>query len=128
MQPVREFSSAGLEHLPYKQRVGGSIPSTPTERSLESDLFYFNLVMFYVYILKSEKSGSYYKGQTANLERRIREHNNGEEKSTSRYVPWVLVWHTIVGSRSEALALEQKLKNMTGAKRIEDFINRHSTN
>ena len=25
-----EFSSAGSEHLPYKQRVGGSNPSTPT--------------------------------------------------------------------------------------------------
>ncbi len=24
------FSSAGSEHLPYKQRVGGSNPSTPT--------------------------------------------------------------------------------------------------
>ena len=24
------FSSVGLEHLPYKQRVGGSNPSTPT--------------------------------------------------------------------------------------------------
>ena len=28
----REFSSAGLEHLPYKQRVGGSNPSTPTKQ------------------------------------------------------------------------------------------------
>ena len=27
----RAFSSAGLEHLPYKQRVGGSNPSTPTK-------------------------------------------------------------------------------------------------
>ena len=27
-----EFSSAGLEHLPYKQRVGGSNPSTPTNK------------------------------------------------------------------------------------------------
>ena len=27
----RAFSSAGSEHLPYKQRVGGSNPSTPTE-------------------------------------------------------------------------------------------------
>ena len=27
---VGAFSSAGSEHLPYKQRVGGSIPSTPT--------------------------------------------------------------------------------------------------
>ena len=28
----REFSSAGSEHLPYKQRVGGSNPSTPTAK------------------------------------------------------------------------------------------------
>ena len=30
LRQVRAFSSAGLEHLPYKQRVGGSNPSTPT--------------------------------------------------------------------------------------------------
>ncbi len=28
---IRAFSSVGLEHLPYKQRVGGSNPSTPTQ-------------------------------------------------------------------------------------------------
>ena len=28
----RAFSSVGLEHLPYKQRVGGSNPSTPTSK------------------------------------------------------------------------------------------------
>ena len=33
LQKVRAFSSAGLEHLPYKQRVGGSNPSTPTRSS-----------------------------------------------------------------------------------------------
>ena len=27
---MRALSSAGLEHLPYKQRVGGSNPSAPT--------------------------------------------------------------------------------------------------
>ena len=41
-----EFSSVGLEHLPYKQRVGGSNPSTPTRHikksgSFESDFFVF---------------------------------------------------------------------------------------
>ena len=30
LQRERAFSSAGSEHLPYKQRVGGSNPSTPT--------------------------------------------------------------------------------------------------
>ena len=28
----REFSSAGSEHLPYKQRVTGSNPVTPTKK------------------------------------------------------------------------------------------------
>ena len=30
-EETRAFSSAGSEHLPYKQRVGGSNPSTPTK-------------------------------------------------------------------------------------------------
>jgi hypothetical protein len=29
----RELSSAGSEHLPYKQRVGGSNPSAPTKEA-----------------------------------------------------------------------------------------------
>ena len=29
----REHSSVGLEHLPYKQRVGGSTPSAPTKEN-----------------------------------------------------------------------------------------------
>ena len=42
LHPVWEFSSAGLEHLPYKQRVGGSIPSTPTKgHHLVTFLFMF---------------------------------------------------------------------------------------
>ena len=30
-QKDREISSVGSEHLPYKQGVGGSNPSSPTE-------------------------------------------------------------------------------------------------
>ena len=41
----RAFSSAGSEHLPYKQRVGGSNPSTPTPRPLFSGLFLFSAIM-----------------------------------------------------------------------------------
>ena len=41
----RAFSSAGSEHLPYKQRVGGSNPSTPTLRrtTLPFSFFCFSL-------------------------------------------------------------------------------------
>ena len=36
LRKVRALSSAGLEHLPYKQRVGGSNPSTPTRKGLST--------------------------------------------------------------------------------------------
>ena len=38
---MREFSSAGSEHLPYKQRVGGSNPSTPTNEKQSDGLLFF---------------------------------------------------------------------------------------
>ena len=38
---ARAFSSAGSEHLPYKQRVGGSNPSTPTRRVFNRRLSFF---------------------------------------------------------------------------------------
>ncbi len=44
---MRAFSSAGSEHLPYKQRVGGSNPSTPTREEQESTVPLF----LYVYVL-----------------------------------------------------------------------------
>ncbi len=39
----REHSSVGLEHLPYKQRVGGSTPSAPTK-----SLTFFVRLFFFV--------------------------------------------------------------------------------
>ena len=38
---ARAFSSAGSEHLPYKQRVGGSNPSTPTRRVFKLRTLFF---------------------------------------------------------------------------------------
>ena len=40
-QIIREFSSAGSEHLPYKQRVTGSNPVIPTKASEKSEAFLF---------------------------------------------------------------------------------------
>ena len=46
---VRAFSSVGLEHLPYKQRVGGSNPSTPTRMvSCSSFLGYGDFFCFHL--------------------------------------------------------------------------------
>ena len=56
---MRAFSSAGSEHLPYKQRVGGSNPSTPTreEQRILLLFIFYALFCFFVqrYVLKLVK-------------------------------------------------------------------------
>jgi hypothetical protein len=45
LQPIRkkgELSSAGSEHLPYKQRVTGSNPVVPTKPRRNAGLFLLN--------------------------------------------------------------------------------------
>ena len=46
--------------------------------------------MYYVYILQSEKDRGYYVGVSKDVERRLKEHNAGESKSTAPYRPWAL--------------------------------------
>jgi putative endonuclease len=65
-----------------------------------------------VYINYSEKFDKYYIGQTEDFESRLILHNSGLVKSTSPYVPWINVLLIEKSSRSEAMLLEKKLKNL----------------
>lgn len=80
---------------------------------------------FFVYILYSESADKYYKGQTNNLEDRLKRHNAGSEVATAKGRPWKLVWSTEKESRSEAIILEKKLKNMNRLK-LKFFIDKYS--
>ncbi len=40
-------------------------------------------MIYTVYIIQSEKDGSYYKGYTSNMERRLNEHNTERGRYTS---------------------------------------------
>jgi len=48
--------------------------------------------------------------------KRLRRHNSGAEKSTKSGVPWVLECAIEKPSRTEALKLEKKLKNLNTEK------------
>lgn len=71
-----------------------------------------------VYINYSEKFDKYYIGQTENIESRLLLHNSGLVKSTSPYIPWVNVLLIEKSSRSEAMLLEKKLKNLNRVRLI----------
>jgi putative endonuclease len=74
--------------------------------------------MYYVYILYSISTGRFYKGQTSNLEVRLKRHNSGSEKYTCKGTPWKLVFSIKKNSRSEALILEKKLKHLSRQRTI----------
>jgi putative endonuclease len=81
--------------------------------------------MYTVYILYSEKSKKFYKGQTNNLPDRMRRHNARYEKATASGVPWKLIWATQKETRSDALKLEKKLKNLNRERTVA-FIEKYS--
>jgi putative endonuclease len=58
--------------------------------------------MFYVYVLKSQKDGRFYKGMTSFLEKRVKQHNLGQNKSTKGFLPWELVYYEEFQTRGEA--------------------------
>ena len=79
----------------------------------------------YVYILYSKSLDTFYKGQTNDLSDRLNRHNLQQEKATQNGIPWTLVWSTDKHSRSEAVVLELKLKNLT-RKRLVKFMLKYS--
>ena len=77
---------------------------------------------YYVYILQSKTTGRYYIGQTQNLERRIKEHNSGQTKSTKYGIPWVHKYTKEFATRKEAMHYEKQLKSMKSKKYLEELI------
>lgn len=90
----------------------GSTPSTPTKRK-----------MFYLYILKSQKNGSYYIGSCKDINKRLNLHNKSLVKSTKRYIPWTLIYSEEYNTLSEARKREIQIKSWKKRKSIENLLN-----
>lgn len=71
-------------------------------------------VMFYVYVLRSKRSGKRYVGQTNHLMKRLIDHNSGNSRYTKTGVPWILVYTEEYSTRSEAMIREKFLKTGRG--------------
>ena len=65
---------------------------------------------FYVYIIKSLKDNSFYKGFTENPHHRLIRHNNSESQYTSGKIPWVFVYVEQLDTKTLALKREKTLK------------------
>lgn len=68
------------------------------------------ILMHYIYILRSEKSGALYIGRTTNVVKRIKEHNTGLSPYTKKYKPWRPVYIEGYANEDDAKDREVKLK------------------
>jgi putative endonuclease len=80
------------------------------------------LEKFYVYILQSLTSNSYYIGQTNDLERRFLYHNSGYSKSTKGEIPWRIVYQQEFMNRAEAMKRETQLTSYKNKLYLEKII------
>jgi putative endonuclease len=116
-----ELSSAGSEHLPYKQRVTGSNPVVPTKPRRLRGFFY--ALMFHLYILFSSTKNKYYVGSTGDsLEERIRKHNTNHKGFTGGIGDWTLTYFEEYPTKEQALKREKQIKNWKSRKLIEKLI------
>ena len=65
---------------------------------------------WFVYIIKSDLDGTFYKGVTQDITKRLEEHNQGLSRYTSTKGLWTLVYLDEMSSKKEALIREKQLK------------------
>ena len=71
--------------------------------------------MWYVYLLQSEKfPDQRYVGITADLKKRLPDHNAGKSPHTSKYTPWKLVTYVAFSEEQKAKTFELYLKSGSG--------------
>jgi putative endonuclease len=82
---------------------------------------------WYVYIIKStSRPEKIYIGSTNDIKRRIRNHNQGNTRSTRYFTPWILIYNEKYTTRKEALIRERQLKKWKNRKRIDSLIEKTS--
>ena len=72
------------------------------------------ILMFHVYVLRSEKTGRRYVGSCENINERLKRHNSGHSKATRHGLPWRLVHDEAFESRSAAVRRELFYKTGRG--------------
>jgi len=71
--------------------------------------------MSYVYVLGSDRAPDrFYVGRTADLKRRIAEHNAGKSRHTKKFAPWSLISYFGFSDAGTAEAFEAYLKTSSG--------------
>ncbi|HIP48757.1 MAG TPA: GIY-YIG nuclease family protein [Lutibacter sp.] len=78
--------------------------------------------MYFVYILHSTSFKHTYTGMTQDVDKRLFQHNLGQNKSTKAYTPWVIIHVEEFNTRDQARKREKYLKSGVGREFISDLL------
>lgn len=73
-------------------------------------------MFFYVYVLMSLKKNELYIGVTTDLGNRVKEHNQGLNRSTKAFGPWMLIYYEACINETDAKRRERYLKTNQGGR------------
>jgi putative endonuclease len=78
--------------------------------------------LFYVYAIKSTKHNYIYVGMTANMNRRLAEHNSGKTRSNKHYAPFNIIYSEVCPDRMSARVREKYLKSGVGKEFLKNLV------
>jgi len=112
MVPIKSPTGHNAMQMGVKTQI---LSRTPLEI-----LYLYTMDKFIVYVLASEKDSSWYIGYTSNLEKRINEHNSGKTITTSRKIPWKVIYCEVAFNKQDAIAREKYLKSGMGRRYLKN--------
>ena len=77
---------------------------------------------YYVYAIKSLVKSYIYVGLTSSIEKRLNQHNKGQNRSTKAYRPFKLIYTEAFKTRVEARSKEIYLKSGIGKEFLKSVI------
>jgi len=74
----------------------------------------YDLLMHYVYVMRSLTDGAFYIGYSADLRKRFPQHTEGSALATARRRPWKLIYYEAYIEQADAIGRERYLKSGAG--------------
>jgi putative endonuclease len=82
---------------------------------------------YYIYVLQSERDKHFYTGYTDNINRRLKEHQEGKVQSTKNRRPLKLIYWEGCLNQQDATRREKYLKSAWGKRYIKSRLQQYLT-
>jgi putative endonuclease len=78
--------------------------------------------MYTFYVIQSIPTGKLYKGHTADIDLRLKHHNQGKTRSTKSGRPWKVIHIEEFKTRQEAIEREKESKTRKGGRELHKLL------